>query len=120
MAKKAKKRLEEDEVYASFKFPDFDERKFIHHEFEQSWAIAIAFGFAVVLAAVCYSLDRMGLPLVVPALLGVLLLISSPFIVQRLRPLAHEYTKGDWAGILMTVFFGWLGFWFLFLDIFRF
>ena len=120
MAKKAKRKLEEDEVYASFRFPTFDERKFIDHELEQSWAIAIAFVLAVGLASLSYLLDRAGLPLVVPAVLGVILIVSSPFLVLRLRPLAHEYTKGDWAGILLTVFFGWLGLWFLFLDLFRF
>ena len=119
MAKKAKRKLEEDEAFASFQFPEFDEKKFIAHEFEQSWAIAIAFLLSVVLGAISYLLDRTSLPLVVPVVVGIALVATSPFLLQRLRPLADEYTKGDWAGLILTEFFGWLGIWFLLLNLFR-
>ncbi|MCI4317914.1 MAG: hypothetical protein L3J96_05190 [Thermoplasmata archaeon] len=117
MAKKAKRKLEEDEANASFEFPEFDERKFIVHEFEQSWAIAIAFALSGLLGALSYLIDRVNLPLIFPVVVGVGLVALSPFLILRIRPLASEYTKGDWAGLILTEFFGWLGIWFLLLNV---
>ena len=117
MAKKAKRKLEEDEEYASFRFPDFDEVKFIAHEFEQSIAIGIAFALAGVIGVLSYLIDRTSLPLVVPVVAGIALILFSPFLIQRLRPLSGDYTKGDWAGLILTEFFGWLGIWFLLLNV---
>jgi hypothetical protein len=118
MAKKARRKMEEDDEYTSFKFPEFDERQFIDHEFEQSTAIIIAFFFAVFLGLLSYLIDRAALPFIIPAVLGAGLIVFSPFLIQRIRPLAKDYTKGDWAGLIMTEFFGWLGIWFLLLNVF--
>ena len=117
MAKKARRKMEEDEEYSSFQFPAFDERKFFTHEFEQTTALAIALVLAVVSGLISYLIDRAASPLVVPVVVGIALIAFSPFLVQRLRPLSRDYTKGDWAGLIVTEFFGWLGIWFLLLNV---
>jgi len=118
MAKKARRKLEEEEEAHSFQFPEFDELKFILHELEQSWALAIAFILTVGLAVVSWALDRLASGLAfVPFILGIGLIAFSPSLIQRLRPLAHEYTRGDWAGLIVIEVFGWLGLWFLFLSV---
>jgi hypothetical protein len=119
MAKKARRKLdgEEDEPEV-FRFPDFDERKFLAHEYEQSVATAMAVGLAVALAAMGYALDQTGLTPAVPWILGVAGVFAAPFVIRTVRTKSDEYTKGDWAWIVLTTFFGWLGLWFLFLNLF--
>ena len=117
MAKKVKKKLEEDEEARSFTFPEFDVPGFLKHEFEQSAATLIAVLLSVVLALVCFGLDRTILPVVVPLGVGIALIVASPFVIMRLRPDTSGYTKGDWAGLIVTELFGWLGVWFLLLNL---
>ncbi|MCI4322071.1 MAG: hypothetical protein L3K18_08505 [Thermoplasmata archaeon] len=119
MAKKARRKLDEDTPETRFQFPDFEVEKFLRHEFEQTFATMLAIGLAVALAVVSWALDRAGLPYVVPAAIGVAVIAFSPFLIQRLRPAAEEYTKGDWVGLILTEAFGWLGIWFLLLDVLR-
>jgi hypothetical protein len=119
VAKKAKRRLEEDEQYRSFEFPTFDEPKFIHHEFEQTVATVIAFGFAVGLGAFSFAVGGTVLTALVALVVSVAVIVFTPWLFQRIRPLAAEYTKGEWAGILMMEIFGWLGIWFLLTDVFH-
>ncbi len=118
MAKKAKRKLEEDDEYKSFQFPEFDDTKFLAHEFEQTYATAIAFGVAGAMAVVAYLIDRANVPAVVAVVASILILLSAPFLIQRLRPLSTEYTKGDWAGLIVMMLFGWLGLWFVLLNVF--
>jgi hypothetical protein len=121
MAKKAKHKLAEDEKFEAFQFPDFDERKFLDHEYEQSIATAIAVLLAIALAAICWELDRlMGSTqgfLEVPWIVGLAGVVAGPFLIRSLRPLADDYTKGDWAWLILTTFMGWLGVWFLLADL---
>ena len=117
MAKKAKYRLEEQEKEEAFRFPDFDERRFLAHEYEQSVATVIAVLLAVVLAAVSWGLERSALPIVLPWVLGFVGVIGGPFVIRSVRPLASEYTKGDWGWLILTVLLGWLGFWFLLVEL---
>ena len=58
MAKKAKRKLAEDEKFETFVFPDFDERKFLTHEYEQSIATAISVGLAILLAGLSWAIDQ--------------------------------------------------------------
>ena len=44
--------------------------------------------------------------------------MASPWIFQRLRPASSEYTKGDWASLILMQTFGWLGIWFVLTDLF--
>jgi hypothetical protein len=117
VAKKARRRLDADEEFRSFRFPVFDETAFVRHEFEQSVATGIAFAFAVVLGLFSFALTKVGLPWFGPLVLGILVIAFSPTVFRRLRPGADEYTRGDWAGLLMLQVFGWLGLWFLFTDV---
>lgn len=118
MAKKAKRKLEEDEEYRSFQFPEFDDEKFLAHEFEQTYATGIAFGFAGAMAAVSYAVDRLNVPALAAAAAAIALLVAGPFVIRKVRPLASEYTKGDWAGLIVMMVFGWLGIWFVLLNVF--
>ena len=121
MAKKAKQRLAEEERYETFRFPDFDERKFLAHEYEQSVATVLAVLLAAVLGAVSWAIDRMigsaSSFLEVPWILGFAGVVAGPYIIRMLRPLSAEYTKGDWAWLILTTFMGWLGIWFLLADL---
>jgi hypothetical protein len=122
MAKKARKKLEEAEEARSFEFPEFDETKFIEHEKEQTTATAVALGLAVLLGVVSFLIDRFagtaGVVVYIPLGVGLLTVASSPFLFLRLRAAAEEYTKGDWATLILLQVFGWLGIWFLLTDVF--
>ena len=117
MAKKAVRKLEEEEEARSFDFPTFDEAKFVAHEFEQSYATGIAIGLAAVFGVLSYLIERATAPGIVAAVVGIALIAFSPFLYPRLRPLAGEYTRGEWAGLLVTELFGWMGIWFLLLNV---
>jgi hypothetical protein len=116
VAKKARRKAEE-EAENAFSFPEFDERKFLRHEYEQTTTTALAIGLAVLLGFVSWAIDRAGLPLVIPVVVSVAVIVFSPYLFLRVRETASEYTKGDWAGLILTETFGWLGVWFLLLDV---
>ncbi len=118
MAKKARRRLEEAEE-EQFEFPPFDERGFLDHEFELYYATVIAFIVGVVLGLVGFLVDGLGLSVVVPLLVGLAGTAAGVLIIQRIRPGSRTYTTGDWAGLVVLIFFGFLGFWLLFADLFR-
>ncbi|MCI4351421.1 MAG: hypothetical protein L3K15_07915 [Thermoplasmata archaeon] len=119
MAKKARRKAEEKEEESHlFQFPEFDELKFILHELEQSIALAVAFIITVGLAVISWAYDRTTTTfLFLPLLVGIGVIAFSPTVIQRLRPQAQDYTKGDWAGLIVVEFLGWLGLWFLFLNV---
>ena len=116
MAKKARQRVEEA-LEKPFELPEFDIPKFLHHEFEQTRATLVAFGFAVVLGVVSFLLSRLPTYVLVPFGVGFVLLGASPFLIQRIRPRWEEYTRGEWAALIAVEFFGWIGFWFLLADL---
>jgi hypothetical protein len=119
VAKKARRKAEEKEEESHlFQFPEFDEVKFILHELEQSLALAVAFVITVGLAVFSWFYDKSTTNLLfLPLLIGIGVIAFSPSVIQRLRPPATEYTKGDWAGLIIVEFLGWLGLWFLFLNV---
>src|SRR5580700_2380731 len=102
MAKKARRKLEEDAEANEFTFPEFDERKFLRHEYEQTVATGLAIATAIALGFVSWAIDRAGLPLVIPVVVAIAAIVFSPFLFRRLRESAGEYTKGDWAGLILT------------------
>jgi hypothetical protein len=118
MAKKARRKAEEEEAN-EFTFPEFDERSFLRHEYEQTFAMAAALVVAIALGVVSWAIDSAGLPVVIPVVLAVAAIVFSPFLFLRWRTTANEYTKGDWAGLILMETFGWLGIWFLLLDLAR-
>ncbi|MCI4353762.1 MAG: hypothetical protein L3K06_00160 [Thermoplasmata archaeon] len=125
MAKKARKRLEE-EAASAFEFPEFDELAFIRHEFEQTYAMFYAVIVAVALGFASFGIDRAlsghsqpTLQGLLPPALAIGVIAFSPFLLQRLRASASEYTRGDWAGLIVLEIFLWLGLWFLLADVFH-
>jgi hypothetical protein len=118
VAKKARRKIEEAEERDAFQFPDFDERKFLAHEYEQSIATAAVVGWAILLAAVAWETDHLRLPTVVGWVAGLIGVVAVPFYIGGIRPLSTEYTKGDWGWLILTAFMGWIGLWFLFLNLF--
>jgi hypothetical protein len=125
VAKKAKKRMEEETTENAFEFPVFDEGQFIAHELEQTIATGIAIAVAIALGVLSFGLSRLLtdqgpgiLAGVVPLVVSIAIIALSPFLVQRLRPAARDYTRGDWASLILLELFGWLGIWFLLTDVF--
>ena len=117
MAKKVRQKLEEDEAARHFEFPVFDEPKYLKHEFEQTSATLIAFALAVGLGALAFLVTWAGLPALLAAAISLVFIIFTPWLVRRIRAAASEYTRGEWAGLILLEIFGWLGFWFLLTDL---
>lgn len=116
MAKKARRKLEEEEA-AAFEFPVFDELGFIKKEFELGAGVVFAGIFAALAGILGWALVVLGVPWWAPFLLGILLIAATPTVIRRVRPSTYLYTRGDWAGLLALVFFGWLAVWFVLLDL---
>lgn len=116
MAKKARKKMEEDAV-PGFEFPPFDEAGFVWKEYELSIATALAGVIALALGLVTWVLSTIGLAWFIVLPLGIAGVAGSVFLIQQVRPPAETYTKGDWAGLIALEFFGWLAIWFLLLNI---
>ncbi|MCI4363551.1 MAG: hypothetical protein L3K13_04520 [Thermoplasmata archaeon] len=112
MAKKGRQKIEERES-AAFEFPVFDESAFIRHELELSWATIIGLLVALLLGVASAAVIGVGLPIAIPILVGLVGLLGTPFLIQRLRSGATTYTKGDWAGVIAVEIFVWLAVWFL-------
>jgi hypothetical protein len=116
MAKKARRKLEEEEA-AAFEFPPFDEAAFAKKEFELGTGLVLAGLLTVLIGVLCWVLSLVGLPALVPFGIGIALIAASPFVIGRLRSLSSLYTKGDWAGLIAMEFFGFLALWFLLLNL---
>lgn len=117
MAKKAVRKLEEDDEYRNFEFPAFDEGKFLSHEFEQTYATLLAFAFAMLIGLASFAVSRTVLGALAGFGVGVVLIVATPYVIQRLRANSSEYTRGEWAALLLLEIFGWLGSWFLVTDL---
>ena len=120
MAKKVRTRPEESEEN-KFEFPVFDERAFVDHELELTYGMMLAIVFAVIAGALSGLVSVAGgsaLPVAVAVVVGLAVIIASPFAIRTLRGAASGYTKGDWAGLIALQFFGWLGLWFLIGELF--
>jgi len=112
MAKKVRRKLEEEEA-AAFEFPAFDEVAFATKEFELTFAVAIACAIAILMGGLSWALSVTGLYWYVVFPIGLVILGVSPTVIGRLRTKSSLYTRGDWAGILALEFFGWLALWFV-------
>jgi hypothetical protein len=115
MAKKARKKLEE--AAPAFEFPTFDEAGFVWKELELSGATLLAGLFAVVFGVLSWGMRIAGLPWFAAFPVGLGGIIASMFVIQRLREASHAYTKGDWAGLFVLEFFGWLALWFVLVNL---
>lgn len=119
MAKKVKKKIDEDEEYKKFRFPDFDVPGFIEHELEQTSATFLSVLLAVAVSVLSWWLTARGgvTFAIVSLVIGAGVAAAFPFLVLRLREKATEYRKGDWATLLALYIFMWLGLWSLFLNL---
>ena len=116
MAKKARRKLEEEEE-AAFEFPVFDESAFVNKEFEMTYALTLAGVLAVVYGVLSWALTVLGLAWYVVLPIGIFLVALSPFVIRRLRTKSSIYTKTDWAGLIALIFFAWLALWFVLLNL---
>ncbi|MGA8302619.1 MAG: hypothetical protein WA691_00175 [Thermoplasmata archaeon] len=116
MAKKARRKLEEEEEQA-FEFPPFDEGSFTKKEFEIGQGVLLVGMITLAIGFASWLLYLVGLSVWVALALGIVVLIVSPFVIRRIRPLSSLYTKGDWAGLLAMEFFGWFALWFLLINL---
>jgi hypothetical protein len=117
VAKKVKKKPEEEE--SDFEFPEFDEPGFVRHEYEQYYATILAFLIGVGLGGLAYviSSPTLALPVAVPFGAGIGGTAAGALGIRRLRPASTEYTKGDWASLVVLIFFSFLAVWFLLADL---
>jgi|SRR5580658_2171408 hypothetical protein len=116
MAKKARRKLEDEEEQA-FEFPVFDEKSFATKEFELGSGVILVGIITVGIALLSWAISTAGITVWVPLGIGIAVIILSPFLIRRLRKLSTLYTKGDWAGLLALEFFGWFALWFLLLNL---
>ncbi len=117
MAKKARKKMEEDAT-AAFEFPAFDEAGFLWKEKEISVATGFAGLFAVLLGVVCWVASTVaGISWEIVFPVGILGVVASAYGIREMRPNSDAYTMGDWAGLIALEFFGWMALWFLLINI---
>lgn len=123
MAKKAKKKLEEDDDYKAFHFPHFDVVEFIHYELEQTSATVMAVVAALAVALLSWGLTVYGMGIqlevafaLVSLMIGFVVMGLFPFLVRWAREKAPTYRTGDWATLLLIYLFLWLGIWNLLLN----
>ncbi len=116
MAKKVKRKLEEEEE-AAFEFPAFDDAAFVKKEFKLAQGLLIAGLLSLVAGFLAWGVTLIGGPWWGSFGLGILLSALTPMIVGRLEPASTLFTKGDWMGLIFLVFFGYLAIWLLLLDL---
>ncbi len=116
MAKKVRKRPEEVEA-PKFEFPAFDEESFAKKEYELTGATALAGIITVLLGILGWVLTGAGMTGWLPFGLGLVIIALSPMLIGRLRSNSNLYTRGDWAGLIVLEFFGWLALWFVLLNV---
>ncbi len=116
MVKKVRRNPEAEEE-AKFEFPEFDEASFVSKELEMTIAVALACGFAVLLGLFSWFLTSILVPWWAPILVGFAGIVVCPLAIRRLRSRYEIYTKGDWAGLIALIFFGWLALWFVLVNV---
>jgi hypothetical protein len=116
MAKKVRRKLEEEEAHA-FEFPVFDETAFVEKEFELTAGMILASTVAILLGIMGWVLSTAGVNGFVPFFLGLAGIIASPYLIRRVRRNSSLYTRGDWAGLIVLEFFAWLALWFVLLNV---
>ncbi len=116
MAKKARRRADEEEEEKAFEFPVFDEKQFAAKEFELTQSVIVAGVVAVLLGIFAWFCTSLGLGWYVPFPIAFAIALASPLFLDRLRPGRTIFTKGDWAGLIALEFFGFLATWFVLVN----
>ena len=117
MAKKARRKLDEEAEEKAFDFPVFDEVGFAAKEFELTSVVAFASAIAALLGALAWFCTSVGLPWYVPFPLAFVVVLLSPIFLGRLRSGTSIFTKSDWAGVVALEFFGFLAVWFTLVNV---
>ena len=113
MAKKARRKLDEEAEEKAFDFPVFDEVAFADKEFGLTGAVALGGVVALVLGVFAWVCTSQGLGWYIPFPIALLLALLSPAYLGRWLPKSSAFTKGDWAGVIALEFFGFLAVWFV-------
>jgi hypothetical protein len=116
VAKKARRKLDEEAEEKAFDFPVFDEVAFATKEFELTGAVVLASALAALLGVFAWFCTHVGLPWYVPFPIAFLIVLLSPSLVGRLRTGSSVFTKSDWAGLVALEFFGFLAVWFVLVN----
>jgi hypothetical protein len=117
VAKKARRRQDEEAEEKAFDFPVFDEAAFAAKEFQLTGAVAIASGLALLLGVFCWFCTSVHVAWYVPFPISFLAVALSPAYLGRILSGSTLFTKGDWAGLLALEFFGFLAVWFVLVNV---
>jgi len=117
MAKKVRRRPDEEAEEKAFDFPVFDEASFVAKEFQLTSAVALATAVAALLGVFSWACTNAQLPWYVPFPVSFLLVLASPWYLERLLRGSKTFTRGDWAGLVFTEFFGFLAVWFVLVNV---
>jgi len=117
MAKKVRRKPDEEAEEKAFDFPVFDEASFAAKEFRLTTAISLACVLAAILGAFAWFCTNSGLWWYIPFPVAFVVVLASPWILERLMSGADVFTKGDWAGLVFTEFFGFLAVWFVLVNV---
>jgi hypothetical protein len=116
VAKKVRRKPDEDAEEKAFDFPVFDEVAFADKEFGLTGAIVLAGLIALALGAFAWACTSGGLGWYVPFPIAFFLVVLSPVFLGRWIAKASRFTKGDWAGVIVLEFFGFLAVWFVLVN----
>jgi hypothetical protein len=117
VAKKVRRKPDEEAEENAFDFPVFDEAAFASKEFELTLAVSLGGLIAVALGGFAWLMTNLQLPWYVPFPVGFLLTLLSPWYLGRLLRGSANFTKGDWAGVVFLEFFGFLAVWFVLVNV---
>ncbi|MCK5559314.1 MAG: hypothetical protein KAJ51_01930 [Thermoplasmata archaeon] len=109
MAKKRRQK-EEKKDDTDFKFPEFDEVKFIKKEFTKAKVAFITAGYALLFGIISYALlHTLGLDnWQVPVIIGFFAVFTLPLLFNQIKMDLSDYELKSWIGAGAIYFFIWL------------
>jgi hypothetical protein len=108
VAKKRRQKEERKEDF-DFKFPEFDEVKFIKKEFKKAKVAFISAGYAVVFAIISWILLNLSFEnWQVPVIVGFSAVFTLPLLLQKIKIDLTDYEWKSWIGAGAIYFFIWL------------
>ncbi len=117
MAKKVRRKPDEEAEEKAFDFPVFDEAGFAAKEFQLTSGIVLGSVIAVLLGLLAWSATHANLGWYVPFPIAFAIVLLSPWFLGRIVAGAARFTTGDWAGIVALEFFGFLAVWFVLVNL---
>jgi hypothetical protein len=108
LAKKRRQKEVKKEDY-DFKFPEFDEVKFIKKEFKKAKVAFITAGYAVLFAIVSWILISISFEnWQIPVIIGFVAVFTLPLLFKKLKIDLSDYEWKSWIGAGAIYFFIWL------------